>query len=255
MDHKIKSLIFSKEHGSWALTFEPLTLALLVAPNMNGLILFLGAAFAFFAHPSARVLLTEKTNRSLPLRVFLSMALPAIVFLGLFIYLTNWPVSLPLLLAILLMVIYLILELLSLGRALYTELLASVSMGLIALSMVLSGGWPWIPALGFLLLIYSRSLGTTVYIHYRLVLLKKRSANIMPGIVILLLDGLLLLFLMLKGYIPVLGFLAGIILIVRAFWNLSPLMKKTTVRKLGFAEVFYGLLFMALTALGYWAGI
>ena len=255
MDRKIKTLLLPKEHGAWALTFEPLSLALLIAPSLNGFILFFGAAFAFFAHPSARNLLSKKSSGALPFFIFLATATPALIFLTLFILHTGRPVYAPLLLAIFFMACYLILEIFSFERELFTEIMASVSMGLIALSMVLSGGWPLIKSLSFLILLYSRTLGTTIYIHYRLLLLKKRTTSALTGIIIHAIDGLLLLFLLFKKDIPLLGFLAATILIVRALWGMSPLMEKTTVRKLGFTEVFFGLQFIILTTLGYWLGI
>lgn len=254
MEQRIKSLVFPKEHGAWALTFEPLVLALLLAPSLPGGFLFLGATFAFFAHPSARALLSSGKDKALALKIFLGTALPAIIFLGYYLKLTAWPQHAPLLLALALMASYLILELFSFERALATEILASVSMGLIALSIVLSDGWSWRVALGFLVLVYSRSIGTTVYIFYRLRLLKKQEIKVWPGILVHVLDGLLLLYLMSQNIIPVLGFVAGSMLIVRAFWNLSPRMRKATVRQLGFAEVYFGLAFLGLTAVGYWLG-
>jgi hypothetical protein len=180
MEQRIKSLVFPKEHGAWALTFEPLVLALLLAPSLPGGLLFLGATFAFFAHPSARALLSSGKDKALALKIFLGTALPAIIFLGYYLKLTAWPQHAPLLLALALMASYLILELFSFERALATEILASVSMGLIALSIVLSDGWSWRVALGFLVLVYSRSIGTTVYIFYRLRLLKNKKSRCGP---------------------------------------------------------------------------
>ncbi len=254
MEQKIKSLVFPKEHGAWALTFEPLVLALLLGPSLSGGLLFLGATFAFFAHPSARALLSGTKDKILAFKIFLGTALPAVFFLSFYLKFSTWPQHAPLLLALALMASYLILELFSFERALATEILASVSMGLIALSIVLSAGWMWHTALGLLALIYSRSLGTTVYLYYRLRLLKKQNIKVWPGILLHVLDGLLLLYLMSRNIIPVLGFLAGSMLIVRAFWNLSPLMKKATVRQVGFAEVYFGIAFLVLTAAGYWLG-
>ena len=83
---------------------------------------------------------------------------------------------------------------------------------------------------------------------------KKQEIKVWPGILVHVLDGLLLLYLMSRNIIPVLGFVAGSMLIVRAFWNLSPRMRKATVRQLGFAEVYFGLAFLGLTAVGYWLG-
>ena len=252
MNHRIKNLIFPKEHGAWALTFEPLVLALVLTPSLQGLILFLGATLAFFAHPSARLLFSREKDSGPVLTIFLTFAIPAAVLLALFILNTSWPEYLPLLLALALMASYLILELLSMERALAAEIMASISIGLIALSIVVSAHWSWTLGFALLAIIYTRSIGTTLYIFYRVRLLKKQSVILWPGILLHVLMGLLLLFLLYKHLIPALGFVAGIILIARAFWNLSRPNQKTTVRKLGFEEVYYGISYLILTIVGYW---
>ncbi len=255
MNRKNKALIFPKEHGSWALTFEPLTLAILIAPSWAGFILFLGAGLAFFAHPSAKVLLQSHFKDRGAGIIFLLFALPAAGLLIWYLRRTTFPVYLPLLSALGLMLFYLLLEAFNLGRALATELMASLAMGLIALSLVVSGGMSWPLAAGFLAVVYSRSLMTTIYIHYRLLLLKNRSQTVWPNHVLHLLDLLLMLYLWYAHLVPALAFVAVTILTLRAFWGVSLKAGKTTVRKLGFQEVYFGLIFLVLVLSGYWFGI
>ncbi len=255
MDHKKKALLFPKEHGSWALTFEPLLLALLVAPSLNGLILLMGSTLAFFAHPSAKALLASKLKNKTAWFFFLGFALPAVLFLALFVYLSSYPVYLSLLLALLLMILYLLLEAFSLERELLTELMASVAMGLIALSVVAAGGMSGDKRWAFLALLYSRSLMTTLYIHYRLLLLKNRLRSVRMNNFLHGIDFLLIVFLWSRHLLPFLGVAAVFILTLRAWRGVSSAATRTTVRKLGFQEVYYGLIFLVLTLAGYWLGI
>jgi len=255
MDHKIKALLFPKEHGSWALTFEPLTLALLIAPSWAGLVLFFGAAFAFFAHPSAKILLASKFKNKMAWLVFLGFGIPAVILLVLFIRLTGWPIYLPLVLALSLMSLYLLLEAFGLGRKLFTELMASLAIGLIALSLVSAGNFDWNKGLSFLALLYSRTVMATIYIHYRLLVLKNRLQSVWLHNVLHGLDFLIIAFLWYRHLIPALGMLAVLILTIRAIRGVSPGKVKIPVRKLGFQEVYFGLMFLGLVLLGYWLGI
>ncbi len=249
-----KTLVFPKEHGSWALTFEPLTLALLIVPSWNGVLLFLGSTLAFFSHASAKVLLESKFKNKEAWFVFFLLGVPAAILLAWFVRLTDYSIYLPLIAALALMVLYLFLEALSLGRALATELMASVAMGLIALSMVLAGGMNRLNGLGFLAVLYSRSLMTTLYIHYRVLRLKKHPHYISVNHVLHIADFLLISFLWYRHLIPFLAFVAVMILTVRSFWGVSSWAAKATVRKLGFQEVYFGLAFMILVVAGYWLG-
>jgi len=255
MNPNLKKLIIPREHGSWGLTFEPLALALLAAYSFNGLVLFLSATAAFFAHPSARFLLSRAKRKRLAVSFFISYGTLAALLFGYFVYRTSWPIYAPLLLALFLMSVYLVLEAFSFGRALYTELTASLAVGLIALSVVLSAGWLWPAALAFLLLVYLRSVSTTLYVHHRLKLEKKQLFSAGAASFWQLTAFGLALIIWLKGYIPLLAFIAVSVLVLRALGGLSPKRKKVTVRKLGLLEFAYGVLFVILSAVGYWSGI
>lgn len=60
-----RDTVAPKEHGSWSLAFEPLVLALLVAPSVPGALLALALAAAFFARRPLRIVRVEqKPGRS-----------------------------------------------------------------------------------------------------------------------------------------------------------------------------------------------
>ncbi len=254
MNHNLKAVILPREHGSWGLTFEPLTLALIAAYSSSGLLLFLGATAAFFAHPPARKLLAREKKNQYALPFFILYGGLAGALMGIYVYSTTWPASGPLLLALLLMIAYLILEAFSLGRELYTEITASLAVGLMALSIVLSGGWAWPQALAFLLLLYLRSVSTTLYVHHRLLLDKKQLPSVFKAMGWQALSMASAVMLWLNGSIPLLALTAVLILTARALWGLSSKRKKTTVRKIGMMEFAFGLQFVILSAIGYWSG-
>ena len=55
-----RDTVAPKEHGSWSLAFEPLVLALLVAPSAPGAFLALSLAAAFFARRPLRIVRVEQ---------------------------------------------------------------------------------------------------------------------------------------------------------------------------------------------------
>lgn len=251
MDKRLKTVAFPKEHGSWALTFEPLILALIVGYSLPGLFLFFGAAFAFLAHQPARILLTKGNYRTQAVTFLFIYGLPAAVFMLVFLRLSTWNTSLPLLIALALMFAYLIAEYFSLHRELITELMASVAMGLIALSIVLSGGWDWPKAFPFLILLYLRSLSTTLYVHYRLKLERKLTVSTFWSQIWQVLTLIIAFVLLFENLVPFLASLSILILGIRGIYGLSPWRKPMTVKQIGLAEFFFGLIFVLFTAVGY----
>ncbi len=253
MKSNLKFVALPREHGSWGLTFEPLTLALIVGFSQEGILLFLGATFAFLAHQPARVLLTETSQHKWAWIFLFLYSFLAAVFGFFYLQMATLQQALPTLVAIGLMFLYLIAEYFNLHRALLTELMGSVAMGLIALSIVLSANWPWNKAWPFLILLFLRSLSTILYVHFRLKLDRKKVASafwaeLWQFLTLLLAIGLRYL----KG-IPFLAFLSVVVLSLRGLYGLSPWRKPMTVKQIGLAEFFYGVLFVTFSAIGYLA--
>jgi len=251
MEKSLKTVALPKEHGSWALTFEPLILALIVGYSLPGLFLFFGAAFAFLAHQPVRILLTKKNHSKLAATFLLIYGIPAAFFMILFLRLVSWNTALPLLLALVLMFLYLIAEYFNLHRKLLTEMMASVAMGLIALSIVINGGWNWPEAFPFLILLYLRSLSTTLYVHYRLKLERKQPVSTFWSEIWQVLTLIIAFLLYFKSNLPWLAFLSILILGIRGIYGLSAWRKPMTVKQIGLAEFFYGLIFVTLSSIGY----
>jgi len=129
--------------------------------------------------------------------------------------------------------------------------MGSVAMGLIALSIVLSAGWLWSRAWPFLLLLYLRSLSTTLYVHFRLKLDRKKQRSILWPEIWQILTLLIAIVLRFNEAIPFLAFLSVVILSLRGIYGLSPWRKPMTVKQIGLAEFFFGLVFIVFSGVGY----
>lgn len=251
---KIKKVAYPKEHGSWGFYFEPLLLSIIVAYSKNGLFLFLVSLFIFFAHQPVRVLFNKNQTEQLKKIALIFLMIYsglAILFMTLIPFNFKIYVFIPFFLAIIIMAFYLAAEVLNYKKTLTTEAIAPFAVDLIAVSIVLLGGWTFASAMAFLVVLLNRSFPTVLYIHERLKL--EREKEILSGFVnVFGMFGLLItIFLSFEKLIPYLSILAVLILVVRSSIGLSKFRKKLNIKQIGIYEFIYGILFVAIVALGY----
>lgn len=258
--HRIKQVAFPREHGSWGFVLEPLTLALLVAFTTDGFLIALSTFFIFLAHQPIRVLLNKKKNKRSVVKktAFIVLLFYLAISSVLLLYVISKEalfVFIPFVIAIVVMTIYLVLELLQLNRNLFTELFAPVAITFIAASIVLSADWELNKVFVFWLLLLSRSIPTTFYLHEKIKMLKKVTVNKF----LTNFSGILFLaaisFFAAKRLLPYLSILAVLILVVRAFIGLSRNDKKISIRRIGILEFIYGGVFVIINAIGYFLSI
>ncbi|GBD90846.1 hypothetical protein BMS3Abin04_01566 [bacterium BMS3Abin04] len=252
----IKQVAFPREHGSWGFVLEPLTLALLVAFTTDGFLIALSAFFIFLAHQPIRMLLNKKKNNHLKVKktafviFFFYLVISSLL---LFCAISNEAllVFIPFIIAIVMMTVYLFLELLQLNRNLFTELFAPVAITFIATSIVLAADWEIDKVFVFWVVLVSRSIPTTFYLHEKIRMLKKmtisKTLTNFSGLSFLA----VIIFFGVKKLAPYLSILAVLILFVRAFIGLSYSSKKISIRKIGILEFVYGGLFVIINAIGY----
>jgi len=252
----IKQVAFPREHGSWGFVLEPLTLALLIAFTTDGFLIALSAFFIFLTHQPVRVLLNRKKNNHLGVKkaaLIMSLFYLVVSSVLLVTAITNESlfVFIPFIVAIVMMTFYLFLELLHLNRSLFTELFAPVAITFIATSIVLAADWEINKVFVFWVILVSRSVPTTFYLHEKIKMLKKQKANKFlahfSGLIFLI----VIAFFAVKGLAPYLSILAVLILVTRAFIGLTHSDKKISIRKIGILEFFYGGLFVIVNAIGY----
>jgi len=156
---------------------EPLLLALMVSFSLPGFYLSLAALFAFFAHQPIRIWFSRDRHKHGWAVFFLTLYAPFILFFTYLFYSYANPDALWLFgSAVGIMFLYLILDLLRLGRRLFVEIMAPASIGLIAAAIVRVNGWSLEASLALWIVILARAVPTAFYIHSRLKILKGQPA-------------------------------------------------------------------------------
>jgi len=249
----LKSIAFPREHGAYGFTIEPLMLALLVAFSWPGFYLALGTLLSFFAHQPIKVIFGQQKSLRLKALLFLIAYIsPALVMFVLFLNQVSANSALPFYTAIVMMATYLVLDLLKYSRQLFVEIMAPSAIGLIAVSIVLASGGSETKAFGLGLLLSARFIPTPFYIRARLQLEKGQPADKAAAIFSAGFAFLLIGFLTILGHTPILGWVAVLVLTVRAFLGVSHWRKKSTVKAIGMREFFYGQVLVVFSTLGYW---
>ncbi len=250
--YKIKAAAFPKEHGSYGFTLEPLSLALIIGYSSAGLYLAIGTFLAFLAHQPVRLLLAGNAPNKKIAAAFLTFygGLALWLFYEFFSSVTIQAV-LPFASGLVLMFFYLWMEYRHLHRQLFIGMVAPAAISLIAVSILLAGGWNMLPAFGVFLLLSARSVPTAFYVHYRLQLAKRLPAD--KGSVVLSsgIAFILIAWLSSMGVIPILGLSGVAVLTVRALWGISERSRPLTVKQLGIREFIYGIVLILLASIGY----
>lgn len=252
MGLKIRAAAYPKEHGSYGFTLEPLALALLAGYSVTGLYLALGTFLAFLAHQPVRLLLAPKGNdKKIAAVFFIAYGAAALLLFYRFLSSVPFQQSLPFISGLALMFFYLWMEYKHLHRRLFIEMIAPAAISLIAVSILLAGGWNMLSAFGAFFLLSARFIPTAIYIHYRLQAAKRLPAD--KGSVVLS-SGIALIGIATltgMGIIPVLGLSGVVVLTVRALWGISERSRPLTVKQIGIREFIYGIVLILLASVGY----
>jgi len=250
----IKKVSFPPEHGSWGFVLEPLILSVLVSYSIQGLLLAVSSFFIFLNHQPVRVLLNKKVNKQLFLPALLFFTIySAFIFISFFNVYRNTIIEnlLPFVVAILLMLIFFVLELRQKGRKLIAEFIAPISITFIGVSIVLIGGWNIYAAITFAVVLLARSITTVLYIHLKVQHIKKKNFSKQLLYFTETVFFVLLVLLMLSNLVPMLSIIAVIMLIVRAVYGLSNKGLLENIKTMGIKEFIFGILYLVIVYIGY----
>lgn len=261
MTVRIKSIALPPEHGSWGFLFEPILLGLLIAPSWAGLGIALGVTGAFLARQPVKIALVDWQRRKRYARTRAAEKFAAVYSLlslagfALAAVLVGFDPLLPFLLGIPLGIVVILSYARNQGRALFPELAGATALALSATSIALAGGKNWELALVLWAVQTARNIPSILFIRARLRLDKGQPTNLLPARLAnaLAVVGVVLLVIFSVG--PILSLAAISILALRALRGLSASRQQVRVAVIGMLELFYGVLTVALTALGYALGI
>ncbi len=249
---QIKSIALPREHGAWGYVLEPLALALLAFFSLKGLYLAIGALLAFLTHQPVRVFFSSRGSVPKAALFFILLyGSAALYFILLFAENTAPSASLPFLAAVLLMIVYLIMELSGKGKELLIRIMAPVAMDALAVSVLLVSGGQARQAPAFFVLLLSRSLPTTFYVRARLRSGGNGGYYNIQALLLHVLAFLLAAIFVYLGQIPFLSLAAVVLLLARTAHGLYFSKIKMAPKQVGIREFVYGILFVLISAAGY----
>jgi hypothetical protein len=255
-----KSVALPSEHGGWGLLAEPVILGLVLAPSGAGACLGLAALAGFLArHPLRLAFLDRRRRLRYPRTALAERVLAGYVALAALLLAAGaahagspvWPAlaaAAPLGLAAIAF------DGLGRSRDVAAETTGAVALGASATLIALAGGATPALAWGAWALVAMRAVISVLYVRARIRLDRGLPAG--PRAVLAAHLAALAIAVALAGAerAPWLGAAAFLALLVRAGWGLSPRRSRVRPQALGFQELGYGVLTLALLAAGYRVG-
>ncbi len=252
----LKSLLLPREHGSWSLAFEPVVLALLVAPSAAGAALAGAVAAGFFTRRPLKLALTlpaADPRRATAGGLALAGALLALAALAVAVaaFPGGWRGLWPLLLAVPFGAAFLWFDLRNAMREAEAELAGSIAFALTPAAFATFAGWTPAPALALAGLMLARSVPTVLVVRTGLRLGKGRAAaRFVPlaGVTVAL------LFVSALGWrqlVPPAAVAFSVIFWLRGCWLVSAFRPAWTARRIGVFEAALGTVHVGVLAAAY----
>lgn len=252
----LKPVALPNEHGVWGFVLEPALLGLVLAPTLAGLALVAAALGALLAqHPLSLVLADRRRGKVFPRtrlarRFALLYGLAAAAGLALaLLWAPDARFLVPLALVSPLVAVQLVYDARNRGRAALPEQLGALALAALAPSLLLLGGWSAGSALLIWLLLALRNAPSIHYVRTRVRLERGQAVPTWPAVASNVAAFALLAALALSGWLPPLALLPFGVLLARALHGLSPLRGPLAAKQIGFRELAYGLLTVAVLAL------
>jgi hypothetical protein len=256
-----KNIALPASHGGWGFLLEPIVLGLWVAPSLAGFWLGVAALGVFLAQQPLKLALTDRRKkrrypRSVWAERFAALYL-AIGAVGLVIALFSaaQPFWLPIVLALPLALVQLYYDAQNRGREFIPELFGAGALSAVASAVALAAGWSIAPALALWAILLARAFGSIAYVRARLRLERGQAISKMPVWAAHIAGLAAVMALAVLGPAPWLATLALAVLLARAIVGLSAYRRQVVPKTVGFQEMGYGLLTVALTAVGYTLGL
>jgi hypothetical protein len=248
------------EHGGWGFLIEPGVLGLVIAPSFAGGALAAAALAAFLVrHPLRLVFMDRRRGARYPRtalaeRFVLGYAAAALALLALGLALARQPFWPGLAAAAPFALAALGFDAAGRSREALPEALGAAALSHAAVVIALAGGAAAGAAWAATLLLAFRALASVLYVRARIRLDRGVAAG--PWTVVIAHAAALAgaAALVALGWAPVLALVAFGVLLARAAWGVSPRRAVVPPRVLGWQELKFGLLTLALLALGYRLG-
>ena len=255
-----RAVALPAEHGGWGFLVEPVVLGLVLAPSGAGVCLALAALAAFLARHPLRLWFLDRRKHvryprtALAERVGAGYAVLALGLTAAALVLARAPFWPALAVATPIGLAALVFDSLGRSREALPEAAGAVALGASATAIALAGGAPAGLAWGAWALLALRAVTSVLYVRARIRLDRglaagPRAVHAGHAVALAAATGLAS-----AGWAPWLAPAVFFVLLARSGWGLSSWRRPIRPQTLGFQELGYGLLTLALLAVGYRVG-
>lgn len=254
---RLRAIALPPEHGGWGFLLEPLLLGLLLAPTYGGLMLALATVGAFLLRHPLKTAMTDRRRKRRYARTTIAerfvLIYSVLTASGLILAtaVSSHLIWIPLFAAAPLVGLTVFYDLRGDSRHWLPELAGPVALGATTASITLAGGWTLGSALAGWAIITARAIPSVMYVRARLRLEKNQNPDLRPTLIAQVGSVAALLCLVLMEQAPVLALATIVILLLRAFYGLSRYRRSVPAKVIGFQEIAYGLLVVAMTVIGF----
>ena len=244
----LRHLAIPAEHGAWGFLFEPIALALLVAPSLTGLAIAMATLAAFLARHPLRLAATDWLRRRRYSRTVVCERLAAayvtvaIVALLIAIRLDGIRFLIPLAVAAPVALWQFIHDARNRGRATLPEMAGAVAMGSVAAAIALAAGRSLLFASALWCVSLLRLIPAIVFVH---AVLGRSGRSAASAFLLAAVAASIILWQM--HLAPAAVVFATLLLLARAVATSS----LKTARQIGMRELAYGATFVLLIGVGY----
>ncbi|MCP5530195.1 MAG: YwiC-like family protein [Opitutaceae bacterium] len=246
------SVFLPKEHGSWSLALEPISLGLFVAFSPAGGALAVSAIAAFFLRRPLKRLATRRDPASA--RAVTLLGFCALGGLAAAVILAGWAPLRWLIPTLPLGGLFLYWDSQNESRATQAELAACGVFAFLPAAMAAQAGLPDQTALALCVLMLARSLPTVLIIRTYLRRRKGHAVSTAPAVSVTALTLAALLTLAATAAVPWIAVLLITLAALRVLLLVPALAPDWPARRIGIGEACFGLLFLLTTSIA-WAGL
>lgn len=255
---RLRSVALPAEHGGWGFLLEPILLGLLAAPSLAGLWLGLAALAVFLVHQPLKIAIKDwrkgkndaRTRMAWRFAIIYSIA--GLVAFILALTTTAHPFWPSLLLALPFALIQLRHESSGRGRELIPEITGAVALLATAPAIAQAAGWSMPLAFGMWLILTMRTVISILYVRARLRLERGEAIQRAPVWISHVISLAAAAGMAAAQLIPWSATTIMALLLGRAALGLSSYRRPARAKSIGFMEIGYGMLLVAVAAVGYW---
>lgn len=254
---RLKAIALPSEHGGWSFLLEPILLGMLVTPTLTGVCFSIAATAGFLLRHPLKLFLRNRKQRPRSRRdritglVALGYAMITIAGLVSALLISGWTPFVPFVLVCPFTAVYFLYDTKHQARRLLPELSGPLALAAVASSISLAANGSWSRASVLWILLMARTIPSIFYVRARLRL--ERGQPIPRSQILWLHLGFLCVVIVFawSGLAPLMVLAGLMILTLRAFFGLSSRRRLTKARQIGTLEIFFGLIYILMIAVGF----